>query len=259
LRYTISDDLIARATWSTGIGRPGFNQLSADSTVDTNAMTVQAGNPDLKPTTGNNFDATLEWYLPASGIVQVGLFDKQFDNYIVTRQIIAPYQGDAGYTYVSYYNIGGAWARGLEAAYNQKFVNLPGLWSGLGTDANLTLVDSQAQLRPGDKRLLPGTSKITGNLAVFYEKGPLSLRLATEYVGKTLFGAGDGRDTDLYQNARWTADAYAGWTIDPHWSLYFKAKNLTNEKLRFYIGSNDRPVQREFYDQSYELGIKAKF
>ena len=259
LRYTFSDDLIARATWSTGIGRPGFNQLSTDSTVDTNAMTVQTGNPDLKPTTGNNFDATLEWYLPANGIVQVGLFDKQFDNYIVTRQIIAPYQGDAGYTYISYYNIGGAWARGLEAAYNQKFLMLPGVWSGLGTDANLTLVDSQAELRPGDKRMLPGTSKITGNLAVFYEKGPLSLRLATEYVGKTLFGAGDGRDTDLYQNARWTADAYAGWTINPHWNLYFKAKNLTNEKLRFYMGSNDRPVQREFYDQSYELGIKAKF
>ncbi len=259
LRYGVSDDLIARATWSTGIGRPGFNQLSADSTVDTNAMTVQTGNPNLKPTTGNNFDATLEWYLPASGIVQVGLFDKQFDNYIVTRQIIAPYQGDAGYSYISYYNIGGAWARGLEAAYNQKFLMLPGLWSGLGTDANLTLVDSQAQLRPGDKRMLPGTSKITSNLAVFYEKGPLSVRLATEYVGKTLFGAGDGRDTDLYQNARWTADAYAGWTIDPHWNLYFKAKNLTNEKLRFYMGSNDRPVQREFYDQSYELGIKAKF
>ena len=259
LRYTFSDDLIARATWSTGIGRPGFNQLSTDSTVDTNAMTVQTGNPDLKPTTGNSFDATLEWYLPASGIVQVGLFDKQFDNYIVTRQIIAPYQGDAGYTYISYYNIGGAWARGLEAAYNQKFLMLPGVWSGLGTDANLTLVDSQAELRPGDKRMLPGTSKITGNLAVFYEKGPLSLRLATEYVGKTLFGAGDGRDTDLYQNARWTADAYAGWTINPHWNLYFKAKNLTNEKLRFYMGSNDRPVQREFYDQSYELGIKAKF
>jgi len=259
LRYSVSDTLIARATWSTGIGRPGFNQLSTDSTVDTNAMTVQSGNPDLKPTTGNNFDATLEWYLPASGIAQVGLFDKQFDNYIVTRERIAPYQGDAGYTYISYYNIGGAWARGFEAAYNQTFTWLPGLWSGLGTDANLTLVDSQAQLRPGDKRMLPGTSKITGNFAIFYEKGPLNLRLASEYVGKTLFGAGDGRDTDLYQNARWTADAYAGWTLNPHWNLYVKAKNLTNEKLRFYMGGNDRPVQREFYDQSYELGLKAKF
>jgi len=259
LRYQFSDSLIARATWSTGIGRPGFNQLSTDSTVDPNARTVQSGNPDLKPTTGNNFDATIEWYLPANGILQAGVFDKQFDNYIVTREQKAPYQDDGIYTYLSYYNISGAWARGLEAAYNQKFLMLPGLWSGLGADANLTLVDSQAELRPGDKRLLPGTSKFTGNLAVFYEKGPLSLRLATEYVGKTLFGVGDARETDVYQNGRWTADAYAGWTVDPHWNLYFKAKNLTNEKLRFYMGSNDRPIQREFYDQSYELGIKAKF
>ena len=259
LRYQWSDNLIGRVSYSTGIGRPGFNQLSSDATVDTNAMTVESGNPDLKPTTGSNVDATIEWYLPGSGILQFGLFDKQFDNYIVTRERKGTFDGDSGYTFVSYYNISGAWARGLEAAYSQKFTGLPGVWSGLGLDANLTLVDSQAELRDGDKRTLPGTSHATANLAVFYEKNRLSLRLASEYVGKTLFGAGDDRSSDLYQNGRLTADAFAGWDINPRWNLYLKVKNLTNEKLRFYIGDTDRPVQREFYDQSYEFGIRAKF
>ncbi len=259
LRYEFSDALIGRATWSTAIGRPGFNQLSTDSTVDTNALTVQSGNPNLKPTTGNNFDATIEWYLPANGILQIGLFDKQFSNYIVTRDIIGAYNGDNGYHYLSYYNISGAWARGAEFAYNQKFLDLPGIWSGLGVEANLTLVDSQAEIRPSQKKKLPGTSATTGNLALIYEHDAVSLRLASEYVDKSLFGVGGDSNGDLYQNARQTADFYAGYKVNSQFNLYFKAKNLTNEKLRFYIGSNDRPVQREFYDAAYEFGIKAKF
>ena len=258
LRYQFSDNLIARATWSTGIGRPGFNQLSTDSFVNTDLMTVEAGNPNLKPTTGNNFDATLEWYLPNSGILQVGLFDKQFKNYVATRDVQGPYQGET-YDFISYFNINNAYARGFEAAYNQRFTELPGLWSGLGVDANMTLVDSQAEIRKGEKSSLPGTSKATANLAVFYEKGGLSLRLASEYVGKTLFVAGGDHWSDNFQNARVTADLYAGYDVNTNWKVYFKAKNLTNEKLRFYLGSNNFPIQREFYDQSYELGIKAKF
>ncbi len=259
LRYEFSDALIGRATWSTGIGRPGFNQLSTDSTVNTNAMTVESGNPNLKPTTGNNFDATIEWYLPANGILQAGLFDKQFNNFIVQRNVIGTYNGDNGYHFLSYYNISGAWARGAEFAYTQKFLGLSGIWSGLGVEGNLTLVDSQAEIRPGEKKKLPGTSATTANLALIYEHEAVSLRLASEFVDKTLFGVGGDANGDLYQNARLTADFYAGYTINSQFNLYFKAKNLTNEKLRFYIGTSDRPVQREFYDQSYEFGIKAKF
>ncbi len=259
LRYSFSDTLIGRLTYSTGIGRPGFNQLSGGA-VDLGALTVNGGNPNLKPTTGNNFDATVEWYLPNSGVLQFGLFDKQFHNYVETRIFKGPYPGEAGtFTYSSYANINGAWARGAEAAYNQKFTMLPGLWSGLGLDANLTVVDSRAELRPGETKMLPGTSHMTGNLALFYEKNGLSLRLASEYVGKTLFGAGGNAMTDIYEDKRLTADFYAGYDINPTYKVYFTAKNLTNEKLRFYEGTPDRPIQREFYDLSYEFGIKAKF
>ena len=65
LRYTIQPQLIARATYSTGIARPGFNQNSVATSVDLtqNPVTITQGNPNLKPTTGDNYDIDLEYYM----------------------------------------------------------------------------------------------------------------------------------------------------------------------------------------------------
>ncbi|MDB5468201.1 MAG: TonB-dependent receptor, partial [Phenylobacterium sp.] len=40
---------------------------------------------------------------------------------------------------------------------------------------------------------------------------------------------------------------------------YFNAKNLTNAPLRFYLGSASYPIQREYYDQTFEAGVRARF
>lgn len=42
------------------------------------------------------------------------------------------------------------------------------------------------------------------------------------------------------------------------WSVYFNVRNLTNAPLRIYLGFPDWPIQREFYDQTYETGIRIK-
>ena len=80
LTYTIQDNLLARATYSTGIGRPGFLQTTAGANVDVGNQSVSVGNPNLKPITANSFDASLEYYLPNAGIVSLGFFDKELNN-----------------------------------------------------------------------------------------------------------------------------------------------------------------------------------
>ncbi len=42
-------------------------------------------------------------------------------------------------------------------------------------------------------------------------------------------------------------------------SIYFNAKNLTNSPLRFYEGSTNRPIQREYYEYTLEAGISVAF
>ena len=262
LRYEATPQFVARASYSTALARPGFLQTIQSGAVDIGNQVVSTGNPNLKPTYGHNFDLSLEYYLPDSGIVSIGAFDKEFKDYIVARTFRAPYPPSGTSTlflYQSFDNATGAYARGLEASFVDHFRSLPAPLDGLGVDANVTYVKSGVSLRAGEaKRLLPGTSPWTGNLALLYEKGPVQLRLAGEYVGHTLFGIGGRPATDIFQEARATLDFYANYDFSRRVSVYFTAKNLLNTPLKFYERAPDRPIQREFYLQTYEAGIKFR-
>jgi len=264
LRYDFEPSLVLRGTYSTGIGRPGFSQIASAISIDRDNGIITQGNPALKPTTGNNFDLSLEKYLPRAGILSLGFFDKEFSNYIVARQTIGSDARLPGFgnqvVFVTYENTSSARARGVEAAYDQRFAFLPAPFDGIGVGVNGTYVDSSITLHEnGRKQALPATSKYTWNAALYYEAHGVQLRLAAQYVGKNLFGIGDGPDTDVYQSARTTLDFTSSLAITRNVRLYFNVKNLTNEPLRIYEATENRPIQREFYDATYEGGVKFKF
>lgn len=271
-KYAATDQLQIRATYSTGIARPGFTQAGGNAGVDfTTSPRPQyaAGNPNLKPITGNNFDVDVEYYLPNGGIIQVGAFDKEFKNYIFRHARINVsdpiFLGQAG-DFISYDNES-AYARGIEAAFHQKFSTLPGLLGGLGLDANVTLVKSSfleydSSVSPSGKAQygsLPGTSKITWNLSGFYEAHGLQLRLATEYVGHSLFGLNGDQSLDTIQDNRLNLDFTSSYKFTHNLTGYFNVKNLLDTPLRYYEGATNRPIQREIYGQTYEFGIRARF
>jgi TonB-dependent receptor len=266
LRYNFSDDLIARATYSTGIGRPGFNQVAGSTTVNATTGHIATGNPDLKPTTGNNFDLDVEYYLNDGGIAQFGAFDKEFSNYIFSREVIVsggdPRLKALGYNgtaYLdSYDNIASSYARGIEAAYQQKFTFLPDPFDGFGFDTNITLVTSSGAVRPGEKQFLPGTSATTYNAAIFYEDHGLSLRLASQFVTHSLYEVGGDRATDLFVNGDFNLDFTSSYDVTDNASVYFNIKNITNAPHRIFMGHPNWVIQREFYDQTYETGIRIK-
>jgi TonB-dependent receptor len=279
LRYDFTPRIVLRATYSTGIARPGFNQNTTAASVDLtqDPAIISRGNPDLKPTFGENFDLSLEDYLPNGGILQLALFDKEFSNYIVPRiqngvsDPLAPGQLADVTTYL---NIPSAYARGIQAAYHQQFVWLPDPFNGFGIEGNVTAVDSHileytaaqvaatpfATANPANQYgSLPGTSSLTWNLAGFYEAHGLTTRIAAEYVSHSLFGLGGVKQLDTIQDDRLTLDFTSAYQITHNLAVYFNAKNLTNEPLRYYEGSPNRPLQREFYDPTYEAGVKLHF
>ncbi len=270
LRYEVTPKLIARGTWSTGIARPGFLQTIQSGSVDLGGQVVTTGNPYLKPTTSNNFDLSLEYYLPGAGVISVGLFDKEMRNYIVSSTFHAPYPlsgSNSPFLWQSFANVSGAHARGVELAYVNKFTKLPQPFDGLGIDANMAYVDSSVALHDGlASQPLPGTFEYTGNAAVFYEKGPINLRLAMQYESKSLFGIGGSPHTfdyatiasDIYQDKRVTFDVSGSYDFTHNVKFYASVKNLSNAPLRFYEGTSNRPIQREFYGQTFEAGVKVK-
>jgi len=126
-------------------------------------------------------------------------------------------------------------------------------------DAQSVLITSGGVLNTAQHGLLPGTSPITWNVAGFYEAYGLELRLAAQYVEHSLFGLGGLKQFDTIQDNRLSLDWHSTYQIDKRWSVYFDAKNLLNTPLRYYEGQPFRPIQREFYDATYEGGIRFRF
>ncbi|GHH25993.1 TonB-dependent receptor [Sphingomonas glacialis] len=262
LRYDLAKNFVARATYSTGIGRPGFLQLLSGATVDVGNRAVSVGNPSLKPTTVNAFDGQVEYYLPNSGVLSFGAFDKEFNNYIingVTRDPNYPGITDGITTITTYTNVASSHARGIEAQYSQKFTFLPAPFDGFGALANVTYVWSKFAIRPGETSRLPGTSPLTYNLSLFYEAHKAQLRLSLSHVDGAIFGVGGASGFDTFEDQRTQLDLTSSYQVTQHMAVYFNAKNLNNSPLRYYEGLPNRTTQREFYEQSYEAGFRFKF
>jgi TonB-dependent receptor len=260
-KYEIQPKLITRATWSSTLARPGFNQMNVSKTVDLGSGQIVVGNPDLKPATANSFDLTIEKYLESAGILSLGIFDKEFKNYIVPDQ--TGFQTFPGIgnplRLFTFNNVGKSHARGAEFNWEQRFKDLPGLLSGLGASANYTFVDSRIQIRPGEFSTLPSSSKNTWNAAVFYEQSGLGLRLVGYSTSADLFSIGPQRSADVWNATRTSMDFGSTYAFAEHWTAYVNAKNLLNTAHRFYQGTSDRTIQREFYGQTYQFGVRFDY
>lgn len=220
---------------------------------------MTTGNPSLKPTYGHNFDASVEYYLPDSGIISFGAFDKQFGNYIVARSTRGvSYPRITGPATVSTFeNVSGAYARGFEAAFADRVRSGP--LAGFGIDADATYSGTRVTLRDGGVSALPGAFDWSGNAAIFYEAHGLKARLSGQYQSRVLFGIGGSRATDVFQDKRFTLDFGGSYDLNRQAALYLNVKNITNAPLRFYEGSANRPIQREYYDATVEAGVKLRF
>lgn len=265
-RYELNSSTLLRVAYSSTIARPGFNQVSPSLNINVGAGTVSQGNPNLRPTTANAFDVSLERYLAKSGILSVGVFDKEIKDYIANSLTTQTFPNNglfAGFTGVahvySFSNVGKARAAGVEINYEQRFKELPGIWSGLGAGVNYTFVHSRFEIRPGENSTLPSTSRNTANASVFYEKHGLNMRLGGYYVSRNLWAIGGNGVPDVFSEPRLSVDFGSSFALSDNASLYFNAKNLTNTPLKFAEGSAERTTQREFYGATYQLGVNLTF
>jgi len=179
------------------------------------------GNPLLKPTRSTNFDLTAEYYFGHGNQLTLALFNKRLSDIIIGKTSTVTLNDSTGqphdFAVTSPVNGATGRASGVEIGYQQYFDKLPGLLSGLGVAANYTYIDSHQDLgKPlvqvwctpqdtnaliardlsgcdTDGRLLnasnvpmTGLSKNAYNLALLYDKGKVSARLAYSWRSKYL-------------------------------------------------------------------------
>src|SRR5262249_7820516 len=128
VRFKLQEDLQLRLAASRAMARPDFTQLQAylqlAATVDPDGSvtdwTGNAGNPDLKPMTANQFDAAIEWYFDNSDMLYGTLFYKDVKNYFSTQTRTENY-GDQDWLVTRPYNMDKGVIQGFEVGYTQFF------------------------------------------------------------------------------------------------------------------------------------------
>ena len=267
--YRLDELTNVRAAFTTALVRPQFRDMAPYVNIVTGQATASIGNPDLKATTAVAYDVMLERYFKNVGFVSIGAFYKGLTNFIypTSRARLATEDlGDA--TLVTQPQNGPtATLYGYEVAWQQNLTFLPGLLGGLGLNANYTYTISESTIpsRPGVTVQLPGQTGNAGNIGVFYERGPVSLRVGGNYSGEFLSTINPlTPDGDTRTRARLQWDASGSVHLFRGAKLFAEAINLTNTPLRATVGGRDNrggggdDPSFEFYKMWAMIGLKIE-
>lgn len=262
IRAKLTDHLTARLSGSRTVARPNFTSLSPGLTLNAD-LTGGGGNPDLKSFYANGIDFGLDWLFSPSGYVTVAVFGKTLKGLVqnnVTQEVFN------GLTYRISRPINGtsdSSFKGIEINVNKKFVELPGILSGLGFDGNYTYLDSQLTNNTGAKTQIPGLAKHTINSSVYYDKGPVLVRLGytltTDFVNNPNFGGvAELGGTEIFGKQE-VVDATLQYRLNEHFRLTANLMNALQPAVGYYNGFEATPDNSYRTYRRYQFGLKFDF
>ena len=262
-QYRFGSDTILRGSYGMGIARPNFGDIAPYFIDDpTSNPEFSRGNPNLKPTHAQNFDVLLEHYLKPLGIIQAGFFYKALTDPIYN--VTLPF-GSA--TEATLTNGPSAHITGLEAAWQQRLSFLPSALNGIGVRANYSYTTSRASFPNAvgertDHPSLVRTAPNNWNFDVTYDKKGFSARMGLThndgYIWSYAGAPSKLADGDTYLYPHTQVDAQVSYWIPRSHGLQaiVSMLNLNNEVFGFYNGSEQFPIQREYYNRTISAGLR---
>lgn len=287
--FDVIDNVRLRAAYSRSLGRPRFDDLAPrGQSIDTRGTTpvVSRSNPDLKPRQSDNFDFTAEWYFDGGeGIFSVGAFYKNIKNEFFTvrqTQTLDIGNGPQDVLVTQPINLSTpVKIKGVEFNFVKNLNFLPAPLDGFGVSFNGTLLDPEWQVpnttttasldldKDGlldiqpyrSPRTLRNSANYVINASLFYDKGPVSGRIAYTRTGIQLDGVTlNEPERDNYWLPIDKVDLQLGFKLSKHLKLGFEVQNLTNSGRQENIGLNQELVQTGIADfgRAYFFSITFK-
>ena len=266
-------DVIARLAYAKTLTRPSFSQLNPGTAyVAANGTTVQAtasgGNPNLKPFTGQNLDAALEWYFAPTGMLSATVFRHNFDGYIINKSVPEMFQG-LKYDTSRPFNTDKGHLQGVEMSYRQFYDKLPGWLGGFGMEANVSYMEGglTSSIVPGLKgKPFSGMSKNSYNVVALYERAGVSARLAYNWRSKfvQVYGdhpsnSGSAPARDLIAAPMSTLDGSLSYKFTPNLSVTLTGTNLLNfQYVDYWTDQRLYPRDTRRYDRTFGLALNWK-
>lgn len=255
------ENTVVRLAWTNTIARPNYYDLAPYRYINEDNE-AEFGNPVLNPVESMNIDLTGEKYLESIGLISLGGFYKNIDNFFYTfAKDNFAYEGVTYDEFKQIRNGDTANVYGVEAAVQRQLDFLPGILSRLNAYANYTYTGSSAKIaaRGNEELDLPGTAPNLINASLSYEDQNFNSRLSYNYTSDYIDEYAEDAFEDVYYDKQTFLDFNANYFIQNQWTIFLEAKNLTNQPLRYYQGVKNRTYQVEYYKPSYNLGVKFNF
>lgn len=280
--YGLIDDL--RASASASVGRVTSGPAAGQA-----VWSGSGGNPGLRPYLADAIDLSWTKYFGRATYLQLDGFDKKLLNYIYDQTVLN--YNFSGYTnnnpsltassvfgsFSQPQNGTGGKIYGGTVSAGVQFGKLTHWLRGVGVQGNVTRVNSNipkstiSQI-PGAPQSLPGLSRTSGSLTLYYERGGFSARLAEIYrsaytgsavalfdqIGYTRVLA--YKEADLQLDYAFHRGAVKGLTV------LFDVSNLTNAPYRTEQVSGlpngvsvTMPLEYDTWGRTFSFGFRYAF
>ena len=269
LLYKFQPELQARASYSTGIGRPGFGAIVPNTTVNETTDVVTTSNTGLRPQSANSYDLSLEYYTEPAGLISVGLFRKDISDYIVSQVGVVPPGFPLGEQYVGYelrtsVNGGFAKVQGVEFNLVRQLNFIPRALGLFTFKGNLTVLTAEGDFGGGAK---VGTSKVPSfiprawNVVGEYAKGRFYALARYNQQAGFLVGLNANPALVTRNPRREKIDVNFGFRWRRSCEMFFAIDNLTERSNEQVVGVGDRQYPSAVWagPRRFNFGVQGKF
>ncbi|QAY77849.1 TonB-dependent receptor [Sphingosinicella sp. BN140058] len=291
LNFDLTRNLVLRLAASRSLTRPSLADLRTATVPNSSvisdvydrgqaaiderpasALNGVGGNPDLKPYTALNFDASLEYYFDGFGGLSVALFHKDIKNFIGsigrTEQVVLNTRTGqtvtADFLITRPQNIGDAKVSGIEIGAAVEIAY------GFGIAGSATFTDSEAKIEtPAGliKAQLQGVSDTSFSISPFFKLGPVEANFSytwrSDFSTNGNISPGSNAVTNpldaIVQDGSGTLDMSAKVKINPALEIFVEGTNVLDERQAAYQGTEARPYQIHEYGRSFNFGVRASF
>ena len=219
-----------------------------------------------------NFDLSLEYYFEPSGYVSASVFLKEIKDFIYgdTGAVIGSgadngFDGDyVGYSLVKNINGGSGRVRGFELAYSQRFTRLPGIWKGLGLNANYTKIESEGNYSSSGGTQtgaqIAGFMPLTFNAGVTYAYRALEVQVKYTYRAENLRDFNANPLLRVYYYSKKNVDLNLKYKWHPRLTLFVDVINIFDDPIaNAFIYVNNRTRFNQVFTPAIKAGVSGRF
>lgn len=279
--YGLRENLIARVAYYHSIGRPNYNQYAGgvmlpDESLPpspTNRITVN--NVGIKPWSAKSVKVSLEYYFERVGLISVGAFRRDFENFFgttlfaATPEFLALYDLDpdqwGAYDVSTQYNVSGpVRMEGYNVSYKQALSFLPHWARGVQVFANGAAQRATGEEADNFANYIPKTA----TWGFSFARPGYSLKATWNYKSRHRRAAVTGRGiepgTYAWGSKRLFIDLVGEYRLTKHFALFANIRNLRDTPEDFSREGPNTPEvaqfrQRDRYGALWILGLKGTF